>query len=506
MSDYILELNNITKEFPGVKALDNVNLRVKRGEIHGLVGENGAGKSTLMKVLSAVYPAGTFTGDIVYDGEKREFTHIRQSEEAGIVIVHQELELVNELSIAENLFLGNECQHGGVIQKKEMLKRAAELLKLVKLNESPTSLIQDIGVGKQQLVEIAKALSKKVKLLILDEPTAALNDEESKILLNLMLEFKENGITSIIISHKLEEISYVADSITVLRDGKTVDFFEDNVKDLSHDVIIKSMVGREMSDRFPERNVEIGEILYEVKDWNVYHPINGDRKIIDNVSLNVKAGEVIGIAGMMGAGRTEFAMSLFGRSYGSHISGCVEKKGKQIDVRSVKNAIKNGIAYISEDRKNYGLVLINDIKSNTTLAALKKVSRGGIINKNKEIQEANLKKEELKIKTPSVKQLVGNLSGGNQQKVVLAKWIFTEPDLLILDEPTRGIDIGAKYEIYLIINELAKQGKSIIIISSEMAEIIGMCDRIYVMSEGRIKGELTKDEVNQEKIMQYIVS
>ena len=504
MSEFILEMRGITKEFPGVKALDNVNLHVKKGEIHALVGENGAGKSTLMKVLSGVYPYGTYEGDILYKGNIVSFKDIKHSEDVGIAIIHQELALIPYLSIAENIFLGNEVAKRGVIDRNEAIKKTMDLMKVVGLKDSPETKILDIGVGKQQLVEICKALSKKVELLILDEPTAALNDKESNNLLKLLVEFKEQGITSIMISHKLKEVIEIADSVTVLRDGKTIDYMEK--AEIVEDRMIKSMVGRSMSDRFPDRDHVTGEVFFEVKNWNVYHPLHINRKVSNDISIHVKQGEVVGIAGLMGAGRTEFAMSLFGKSYGKNISGEVIKDGKKVVMHSPGDAIKSGISYVTEDRKQFGLILIDDIKQNISLAALNKVSNRGVISEYKEIAKAEEQRKKLNIKSPNVSAKVGNLSGGNQQKVVLGKWIVTEPDLLILDEPTRGIDVGAKYEIYTIINDLTSRGKGIIIISSEMEELIGMCDRIYVMSGGKIKGELNRKDVSQEAIMKYIVS
>lgn len=506
MADYILEMRNITKTFPGVKALDNVNLQVERGEIHALVGENGAGKSTLMNVLSGIYPFGSYEGDIVYNGEVCSFNGIKDSEAKGIVIIHQELALIPYMSIGENMFLGNERGSSMRIDWNETHKRASDLLKVVGLNESSRTLIKDIGVGKQQLVEIAKALAKNAKLLILDEPTSSLNEEDSKALLDLLLKFKEDGMTSIIISHKLNEVSYVADKITVIRDGSTIETLDKKVDDFSEARIIKGMVGRELTDRFPKRESNIGEVMLEVNNWNVYHPLYMERKVVDNVSINVRRGEVLGISGLMGAGRTELAMSVFGKSYGENISGQLIMNGREIHLNTVEEAIKHKIAYVTEDRKGNGLILSNPIKINTTLANLDAVSTHGVIDKDKEYQVAVEYKEKLRTKCPSVNQNVGNLSGGNQQKVLLAKWMFAEPDILILDEPTRGIDVGAKYEIYCIINQLVSEGKSVIMISSEMPEILGMCDRIYVMNEGKIVGELDGKEASQEQIMSCILS
>ena len=506
LAKILLEMKKITKTFPGVKALDNVNFQVEEGEIHALVGENGAGKSTLMNVLSGIYPFGSYEGEIVYDGEVCKFNKIKDSEAKGIVIIHQELALVPYMTIAENMFLGNERGKKFKINWNETNARAAELLKTVGLKENPRVLIKDIGVGKQQLVEIAKALAKNAKLLILDEPTASLNEDDSKALLELLLKLKEKGLTSVIISHKLNEISYVADKITVLRDGTTIETLDKKKDDISESRIIKGMVGRELSDRFPKREKCVSdEIKLEVKNWNVYHPVYMERKVVDNVNIHVKKGEVLGISGLMGAGRTEFAMSLFGRSYGEKISGQVIMDGKPVLLRNVQQAIENKLAYVTEDRKGNGLILSNPIRVNTTLANLSAVSKNGVINKVKEYEVASDYREKLKTKCPSVEQNVGNLSGGNQQKVLLAKWMFADPEVLILDEPTRGIDVGAKYEIYCIINQLVAEGKSVIMISSELPEILGMCDRIYVMNEGKIVGEMDAAQATQESIMSYIL-
>ena len=506
LAEILLEMKNITKTFPGVKALDNVNLKVEKGEIHALVGENGAGKSTLMNVLSGVYPYGSYEGDIIYNGEVCKFHHIKESEEKGIVIIHQELALIPYMSIGENMFLGNERGKKVAINWDDTYGEAEKYMKQVGLKESSRTLIKDIGTGKQQLVEIAKALAKNAKLLILDEPTSSLNESDSKALLDLLLKFKSEGMTCIIISHKLNEVSYVADKITVIRDGSTIETLTKGVDEFTEDRIIKGMVGREISDRFPRRpGVKIGEVNMEVKNWTVHHPIYMERKVVDDVSIKVHKGEVVGISGLMGAGRTELAKSIFGKSYGSHISGTLLLDGKEVNLKNAKDAIKHKIAYVTEDRKGDGLILGNPIKTNTTLANLEAVSNKGVIDKDKEYAVAVEYKEKLKTKCPSVEQNVGNLSGGNQQKVLLAKWMFADPDVLILDEPTRGIDVGAKYEIYCIINDLVAAGKSVIMISSELPEVLGMSDRIYVMNEGRIAGELTQAEASQEKIMACIL-
>lgn len=505
MSDVILEMRNITKTFPGVKALDNVTFGVKQGEIHALVGENGAGKSTLMKVLSGVYPYGTYEGEIYYEGKECRFHDINDSEKVGLVIIHQELALIPYLSITENLFLGNERAKNGIINWNESISRTKELLEKVGLNESPNTLITNMGVGKQQLVEIAKALSKEVKLLILDEPTASLNETDSEKLLQLLLQFKSHGIASILISHKLSEVLKVADSITILRDGATISTLDTQKDVITEDRIVRGMVGRDITHRFPPRESNIGEVIFEVKDWNAYHPIHDHRKVSDNVNIKVRKGEVVGIAGLMGAGRTELAMSLFGRAYGSRISGKAFKNGKEIDISSIDKAIANGIAYATEDRKAYGLILIEQIKDNITLANLEAISEAGVVNEPKELTVTREYRDKLNIKCSSILQLAVNLSGGNQQKVVLSKWLFANPDILILDEPTRGIDVGAKYEIYTIINRLASEGKAVIMISSELPELLGVCDRIYVMSDGKIVGEMPANEASQEKIMMTIM-
>jgi putative multiple sugar transport system ATP-binding protein len=500
-------MRSITKEFPGVKALDNVSMTVKAGEIHSICGENGAGKSTLMKVLSGVYPYGTYSGDIVYQGEVMRFRDIRASEAAGIVIIHQELALIPELSITENIFLGNEPRRFGIINWQEAHTRAVELLARVGLEEDPDTQIKNIGVGKQQLVEIAKALNKSVKLLILDEPTAALNEADSQHLLDLMRGLKGRGIASIMISHKLNEIEQISDSITIIRDGKTIETLDVKEDGVNEDRIIRGMVGRVLENRFPERTSTIGETFFEVKNWTVQHPLTAERLVVKNSSFHVRRGEVVGFAGLMGAGRTELAMSIFGHSYGKFLSGQAFKDGKEIRLDNVADAIANGIAYVSEDRKALGLNLLDDIKGSIVSAALPKVSAADVVvNRVKEHQVAEQYRKELRIKTPSVDEGVNKLSGGNQQKVVLAKWMFTDPDLLILDEPTRGIDVGAKTEIYGIIRDLAAQGKGIIMISSELPELLGVSDRIYTIFEGTITNDLPVEQADPETLMRSMTS
>ena len=507
MAKILLEMKNITKTFPGVKALDNVNFQVEEGEIHALVGENGAGKSTLMNVLSGIYPYGTYEGDIIYEGETCRFNTIRDSEAKGIVIIHQELALVPEMSIGENMYLGNERGKKAFIDWGTTYAEADRYLKMVGLSESSKTLVREIGTGKQQLVEIAKALAKNARLLILDEPTSSLNEEDSRALLDLMLGFKKRGMTMIIISHKLNEVSYVADKITVVRDGSTIETIDNHDHNIDEDRIIRGMVGREITNRFPKReNVKIGEINMEVDHWTVHHPLYPERKVVDDVSLYVRKGEVVGIYGLMGAGRTELAMSIFGQSYGTLTGGTLKLDGKEVRLKkSPRDAIRHKIAYVTEDRKGNGLVLSQSIKINTSLANLDSLASGTVIDKDKEYQVAEEYREKLSIKTPSVEQLVGNLSGGNQQKVLLAKWMYAEPDILILDEPTRGIDVGAKYEIYCIINDLAAAGKSVIMISSELPEVLGVSDRIYIMNASKIIGEMKASEASQESIMAEIL-
>ncbi|UZN02093.1 multiple monosaccharide ABC transporter ATP-binding protein [Cellulomonas sp. S1-8] len=501
----ILEMRSITKTFPGVKALQDVSLTVRRGEIHAICGENGAGKSTLMKVLSGVYPHGTYEGDIVFEGKEVEFGSINDSEEQGIVIIHQELALVPHLSVAENIFLGNEVRSTGpLIDWNKSNSEAAKLLARVGLAENPITHVSQLGVGKQQLIEIAKALSKQVKLLILDEPTAALNDNDSEHLLGLLRQLKEQGITSIIISHKLNEIAEIADRTTIIRDGRTIETIDMTDPDSTQDRIIRGMVGRDLEHRFPERTPQIGEEVLRVENWTVRHPTQADRVVIDNASFDVRAGEVVGIAGLMGAGRTELAMSIFGRSYGRGITGRIYKNGRQIQVRDVDEAIGHGLAYATEDRKRYGLNLIEDIRRNISAAGLRRLAKRGWVNGNEEIKVAEQYRASLNIKAPTVMAVTGKLSGGNQQKVVLAKWLYTEPDVLILDEPTRGIDVGAKYEIYTIINTMVAAGKAVVVISSELPELLGICDRVYTLAFGRITGEVPVAQATQERLMELM--
>ncbi|WP_319414659.1 ATP-binding cassette domain-containing protein [Marispirochaeta aestuarii] len=506
MSENILEMRNITKIFPGVKALDNVSFEVGNGNIHALVGENGAGKSTLMNVLSGIHPHGTYEGEIYFEGRECRFKNIKDSEELGIAFIHQELALNPFMTVAENIFLGNERQKNGIIDWETTAEEAKKLMKMVGLNIHHDALIKDIMVGQQQLVEIAKALGKNCKLLILDEPTAALNDRDSQNLLNLLVELNRTRVLScIIISHKLHELTQICNRLTVLRDGQTITTMEKGDAEISEDNIIRHMVGRKLTNRFPERTPNIGEVAFEVQDWKVYDPLDDTKVVIDNVSFKLRKGEIVGFSGLMGAGRTELAMSIFGKMYGRNIEGKVIKNGKEIVLNRVRDAIESGVAYLSENRKEDGLILISDIKENITLSNLNKLKKNGVIDLNIEIKVANEYKEALNIKASSIFQKAESLSGGNQQKVCVSKCLFTDPDVLILDEPTRGIDVGAKYEIYKIINQLADEGKCVMFISSELPEILGISDRIYVMNEGRIVDEMPAKEASQEKIMTSIV-
>ncbi|AZR07400.1 sugar ABC transporter ATP-binding protein [Trueperella pyogenes] len=502
MEEYVLEMNSITKEFSGVKALDNVNLKVRRGEVHAICGENGAGKSTLMNVLSGVYPHGTYSGQIVFKGKECQFSGIPDSETAGIAIIHQELALSPYLSVVENIFLGNEKTKRGLVDWEETRARGQIYCAKVGLAVNPMTPVVELGVGQQQLVEIAKAISKDVSLLILDEPTAALNDDDSAHLLELMRQLRDEGVTMIIISHKLNEIAEIADSTTVIRDGQTITTLDmHRSEEVSEEEIIRHMVGRELSSRYPDHESNVGEPILEIKDWTVHHPIDVQRKVVDSANLVLRKGEITGLAGLMGAGRTELAMSVFGKQYGSNISGTVLKNGIAINVSTVPDAIESGLAYVPEDRKSLGLNLIQSIKTNMTAAALGKIVRKGIVRHSIENEVAKTYKKRLSLKAASLENPVSSLSGGNQQKVVLAKWMYTDPQILILDEPTRGIDVGAKYEIYEIVNELADAGHAILMISSELPELLGVCDRIYTMSHGSITGVVPAKEATQESLM-----
>ena len=505
MEDYILEMKNVTKTFPGVKALDDVTFRVKRGEIHALVGENGAGKSTLMKVLSGVHPYGSYTGDVIVNGKTANYATIRDSETDGVAIIYQELGLVGTLTVCENIFLGHEIVEKGKINWEKEKIRAAELLKEINLDLSPDTVVETLGTGKQQLIEIAKALNKNVSILILDEPTSSLTEVDSANLLELLRQLKKSGITGIYISHKLNEVMSISDTITVLRDGKTI--ATRPAADYTEATLIAEMVGRTMENSYPKAEKHnIGEVALRIKDWTVPNKKNREKLLLDHVNIDVRQGEIVGLAGLMGAGRTELAMSIIGLLGTEPTEGTLVLPDKEINgFKNPHAAIQEGVVYISEDRKRYGLVLSSDVKTNISLSSLRKISHLGVINGDLEVKRAKESVDDLRIKTPSIMQLVKNLSGGNQQKVVIAKALMTEPKVLILDEPTRGIDVGAKYEIYQLMQRLAYEGMAVIMISSELPEVIGMSDRIFVMSEGKISAELVAgvDEINQERILSY---
>ncbi len=503
--DHILEMRDIVKEFPGVRALDGVSLNVVRGEIHAICGENGAGKSTLMKVLSGVHPYGSYGGEILFEGKPSKFSNIRDSEHAGIVIIHQELALIPELSITENLFLGNEVRGRTGIDWPVATQRAKELMDRVGLQDDPNRQIKGLGVGKQQLVEIAKAISKDVKLLILDEPTAALNETDSAHLLDLIREFKKRGMTCIMISHKLNEIAAIADSITIIRDGHSVETITVPPGEcVDEDRLIRGMVGRELTSRYPVHTSHPGEVLLEVSDWTIRHPDVAERLVCKGSTFQIRRGEIVGFAGLMGAGRTELARSLFGRSYGRYVKGTMRLHGREVAPKNVQQAISLGLAYVTEDRKVLGLNLLDAIRTTVVSANLQRISQFGYVDRNAEHLAAETYRQNLRIKTPSVNEGVSKLSGGNQQKVVVAKWLFTQPELLILDEPTRGIDVGAKYEMYGIMNALADEGRAIMMISSELPELLGTCDRIYTVSDGVITGCVDADGATQESLMRLM--
>jgi putative multiple sugar transport system ATP-binding protein len=502
VSRVLLEYRSVSKSFPGVIALRDVSFALHDGEVLALCGENGAGKSTIIKLAGGIYPVGSYDGHIVLDGENAEFRSVRDSEKAGIAVIHQELALCPNLSIADNIFLGHEHTKGGLIDEEATELAATKLLARVGLHEAPGVLVGQLGVGKQQLVEIAKALSKDARILVLDEPTSALNDEDSAHLLDLISQLKTHGVSSIIVSHKLNEIERIADRVTVIRDGQVIETLPH--QEITEDRIIRGMVGRDMSHRFPSRNALIGQELLRVEDWTAFHPDDPSRMIVKSVNLLVQSGEVVGLCGLVGAGRTEFALSLFGRSYGQNTSGRVYKAGQPISVRSVRDAIRSGIAYATEDRKQLGLILGADLKFNVSLAALQRLVSGGLIDDTREWSVAESFIRNMAIKVQSAASQVATLSGGNQQKVMLSKWMFTDADILILDEPTRGIDVGAKYEIYTIINRLAEQGKGVVMISSELPELLGMCDRIVVFAEGRVAGEMPTAKADAETVMQLM--
>lgn len=494
----LLEMREIVKEFPGVRALDGVSFTLEAGEFHSLVGENGAGKSTLMKVLSGVYPAGHYGGTILIDNEPQYFRGIRDSEKAGVAIIFQELSLVKELTVGENIFLGQEPSRLGVINWSELYHRASKLLQDLHLSIDPRMPAGILGIGQQQLVEIAKALSKKARILVLDEPTAALAESEVDTLFSILKKLRSDGVGMIYISHKLGEVFELSDRITVLRDGKTVATHK--ATDLNKEKVIQLMVGREVGDIFPKVEHQVGETALEVRDLSAFSVDDPNKAVVDRVSFSVRKGEVLGIAGLMGAGRTEVLMSIFGAWRGK-FSRELLIEGRRVNINSPSQAIANGIGFVTEDRKRFGLILEQTIADNMTLAALRSISGSTLTNRARELKAARTPMTSLRIKAVSPMAIAGTLSGGNQQKVVLGKWLLTEPKVLFLDEPTRGIDVGAKQEIYAQINKLAAEGIAIVLVSSELPEVLGLSDRILVLHEGRVTGEFTRAEATPELVM-----
>jgi len=498
MGEKVLVMKNITKKFPGVIALNNVSFDVNKGEILALVGENGAGKSTLMKILSGSYPSHTYEGEIYVNGQKKEFANPRQSEEAGITMIYQEISMHLDFTVAENLFLGRWYKNGlNLIDWKDMYREAEKVLRLVNLDVDPRETLRKLSTSEMQLISIARALAKNPQILVLDEPTSALTKKESENLFNIIHQLKEKGITSILISHKLDEVFQNADRITVLRDGRVISTYLK--EEATSEAIVSDMIGRKMTSFYPKEKVETGECIMSVQGFTVPHPYNGRKNIVENVSFDLHRSEILGIGGLVGSGRSELVNAIFGKN--KKISGRLFIDGNEVSINNPADAIKHGIALVTEDRKFDGIIGVMSIKQNSTLSSLKALSKLTVVNRNKEVKESKAYFDKLKIKAPGINTAVQALSGGNQQKVVLSKWLMTKPRVLILDEPTRGIDVGAKYEIYKIMTDLVKQGISIIMISSELPELMSMSDRVLVLSDGRIKGEFLAGECTQDQIM-----
>ena len=499
-NDYILEMENVTKDFPGVRALNNISFKVRRGTIHGICGENGAGKSTLMKILAGVYPADTYTGDVKLNGQVLKFTHeaIHEAIKHGISIVYQELALIPKLTVGENIFLGREPSKRGRIDWNQLYANTRKILQEYHLDIPFDSVVENLGVGKQQMVEIAKALSENAQVLILDEPTSALTEAEVEALMVILRNLKSRGVTCLYISHKLEEFFRITDEITVFRDGAVVNTV--NTGDVTTEKIVAMMVGREMKERFPQGNRIPGEVVLAVKNLSVDDPYHAGKKLLNNISFEVRKGEILGVAGLMGSGRSELMLSIFGE-YGAHRLGEIILGEQLVTNKSAREAMSNRISLVPEDRKKQGLIVEQSIIKNISLPNLHQFATIFSINKHKELEQCEKMAKYLAVKTPSLHAIVNSLSGGNQQKVVIAKWLMSEPRVLILDEPTRGIDVGAKYEIYKLMNSLAEQGVAIIMVSSDLPEILGMSDRILVMHEGECTGILDRADATQEKIM-----
>lgn len=493
-----LEMRNISKFFPGVRALDGVSFDLSTGEIHALVGENGAGKSTLMKILGGVYSHSEHGGEVFINGKRQQFASVRDAEKAGIAVIYQELSLVREMNVGENIFLGREPRRLGVIRWEELYRRAREILDDLHLAIDVHTPIRNLGIGQQQLVEIAKALSHDARILVLDEPTAALTDGEAEKLFAILHKLRARGVGMIYISHKLNEVLRVSDRITVLRDGKTVG--TNATANWNEPQVIARMVGREVGNIFPVIDHAQGDVVFEVEDFSVSDPLAPDKKLVENVSFKVRRGEVLGIAGLMGAGRSDLLMGIFG-AHAGRISGGVKVEGKPIRISDPAGAIKHGIGFVTEDRKRFGLVLDQTILKNMTLAGLRRISGRFVTSVDAESAAGERAMKDLRVKANSVFTIAGTLSGGNQQKVVLAKWLLTNPRVLFLDEPTRGIDVGAKQEIYAQINTLAKSGLAIVLVSSELPEVLGLSDRILVLHEGRVTGEFSRASATPEQVM-----
>jgi D-xylose transport system ATP-binding protein len=493
-----LAMREITKTFPGVRALDGVSFDLNPGELHALVGENGAGKSTLMKILGGVYPYSEYGGEVLIEGKEQRFSGVRDAAQAGIAVIFQELSLVKEMSIGENIFLGREPRRFGVIRWEEVYRRARQLLDDVHLGLDPHTPIRNLGIGQQQLVEIAKALSQDARILVLDEPTAALTDAEVETLFGILNKLRARGVAMIYISHKLEEVLRISDRVTVLRDGRTVG--TNLTKELDEAKLIARMVGREVGDIFPAADHDRGDIVFEARDITVDDPVVPGKKLVSKISFSVRKGEVLGIAGLMGAGRSDLLMGIFGAHPG-RVSGQIKVDGQAVRIASPSDAIRHGIGFVTEDRKRFGLILEQTILNNMTLAGLKRISGKFVTSVDAEAAAGERSMKELRVKANSVFTIANTLSGGNQQKVVLAKWLLTNPRVLFLDEPTRGIDVGAKQEIYAQINSLAKSGLAIVLVSSELPEVLGLADRILVLHEGQLTGEFSRSAATPEKVM-----
>ncbi|MBI3548435.1 MAG: sugar ABC transporter ATP-binding protein [Elusimicrobia bacterium] len=493
----LLSAKNITKTFPGVTALKDVSFSVNAGEIHALCGENGAGKSTLIKLLSGIHPYGSYDGELQVNGKTARFESVADAEAAGIAVIYQELALVPEMTVAENIFLGAEPSRFGLLDWNKIYRETRSLLEMFHLNLEPTATTKHLGMGQRQLIEIIKALRKDSKILILDEPTAALTETEVDTLIVILKKLRERGIGCVYISHKLDEVFAVADRVTVIRDGASVT--TKRTKDIDKADVIRHMVGREIKDLFPRRTAKPGPVLLSVENLTVAEEKGGENAL-EGISFELRAGEVLGFGGLMGSGRTELLMHLFG-AWGWRKKGTVEVDGKRVPKMQPDEAINRGMVLVSEDRKRYGLVLPKAVGFNLSLSSLKRLTRNWLIDSPREFHANKKLFDSLHVKAPSLEAVVGGLSGGNQQKVVIGKALMTEPQVVFLDEPTRGIDVGAKVEVYEIINQITAAGKAVVLVSSELPELMGMSDRILMLHEGSIGGEFKRADATQEKLM-----